>query len=557
MMRTVAAHWRLLAGTAALLASAVPLRAQTSGKRTTPAADSTAARTDSTRAWAHVTYISGPTVYVDAGTQAGLRQGAHLEVRHDTTLVAELAVQFISSRSAACTIVRPAGATVAVGDSASFTPAVAVAAATAAGETLTARSSGSTPVRPQGNRIRGRIGIRYLSTDAGIGSSGVMSQPAFNLRLDGTHLSRSPFGVSVDVRAQRSILPRPDSTHPAPTYPLGVTRVYTADVQWNPLGSPTTVTIGRQFSATSSSVGMFDGVAVGYNRQHWGAGVFGGLQPSLYTFAFSDSTREYGAYVQWHNAAMSMPLWSLTLGGVGAYTMGQIDREFTYATAMFIAPRVSAYLTQEVDINRGWRLAQEHSSVTPTSTFATVQVSLTDALSLNAGLDNRRNVRLYQDYVSPETVFDNSFRQGEWGGLALNLHGRFRVSGTARTTTGGPAGRAQSYTGSVGVMRLTTLDLGVHARATSYTGDLTSGGLQSLSVEASPINVLHVEATGGLRSSTPTSVDPGIGTSRTSWSSFDADWDVGRSIFLMFSIYREVGSGYHSLQNFLSISYRF
>ncbi len=534
---------------------AAPLRAQSAAARARPPADSTV-RTDSTRAWAHVTYISGPTVYVDAGTQMGLRTGAHLEVRRDTTFVAELAVKYISSSSAACTIVRPAGATVAVGDSASFTPVVTVAAATP-GKTSGERTTSPAPLMSPMNRLRGRIGVRYLNTDAGIGPAGTMSQPAFDLRLDGTHLSQSPFGVSVDVRAQRSILGPPDSTHPAPTYPLNVTRVYKADVQWNPLGSATTVTIGRQFSATSSSVGMFDGVAVDYNRRHWGAGVFGGLQPSLFTFAFSDSTREYGAYVQWHNAAMSMPLWSLTLGGVGAYTMGQIDREFTYATATFITPRVSAYLTQEVDINRGWRLAQEHSVATPTSTFATVNVSLTDALSLNGGLDNRRNVRLYQDYVSPETVFDNSFRQGEWGGLSLNLHGRFRVSGTARNTSGGPAGRAQSYTGSVGLMRITALDFGARARATRYSGDLSSGDLQSLSVEASPVNAVHVEVTGGVRTSTPTTVDLGIGPSHTTWSSFDADWAVGPSVFVMFSIYREAGTGYRSSQNFLSVSYRF
>ncbi|MDE3054769.1 MAG: hypothetical protein KGJ70_12840, partial [Gemmatimonadota bacterium] len=38
-------------------------------------------------AWAHVTYVSGPTIYVDAGTRAGLATGAHLTVRRDTTFV--------------------------------------------------------------------------------------------------------------------------------------------------------------------------------------------------------------------------------------------------------------------------------------------------------------------------------------------------------------------------------------------------------------------------------------------------------------------------------------
>ncbi len=507
-------------------------------------------------AWAHVTYISGPTIYVDAGTRAGLVTGAHLTVRRDTTFVAELAVKYISSSSAACTVVRPSTRTIAVGDSARYTPAAVAAAPTQP----VAKLPASTPVsavRPWADRLRGRIGVRYLTIDPGTGPAGVMSQPEFDLRLDGSHVGGSAFGMSVDVRAQRSILPAPDSAHPAPTYPLDVNRVYKAAVQWNPAGSAATVTIGRQFSSTSTSVGLFDGVALDYARTNWSAGAFAGLQPSWYTFAFSDSTREYGAYVQWHNVVGRAPIWSLTLGGVGAYTMGQIDREFTYVTAMVAASRFTAYLTQEVDVNRGWRAAAEHAAVTPTSTFGTVQFSVSDALSLDAGIDNRRNVRLYTDYLNPEAAFDNSFRQGVWGGATLNLHGRFRVSGEARRTSGGAAGVAQSYTGSAGVMRLTSLDLGFHVRDTHYTGQLSAGDLQSVSAEANPLGLVHLEASGGLRTSTPTALGMALGSSRVTWTSFDADWAVGRSIYMMFSVYRELGSGAHNAQNFVSIAYRF
>ncbi|MDE3216689.1 MAG: hypothetical protein KGO03_09835, partial [Gemmatimonadota bacterium] len=411
--------------------------------------------------------------------------------------------------------------------------------------------------RPWADRLRGRIGVRYLTVDPGTGPAGVMSQPAFDLRLDGSHLGGSPFGMSVDVRAQRSILPAPDSAHPAPTYPLDVTRVYKAALQWNPAGRAATVTVGRQFSATSASVGLFDGVALDYARTHWSAGAFAGLQPSWFTFAFSDSTREYGAYVQWHNAVGGAPVWSLTLGGVGAYTMGQIDREFTYATAMIAASRFTAYVTQEVDVNRGWRAAAEHATMTPTATFGTVQYSVTDAFVLDGGIDNRRNVRLYTDFLNPEAAFDNSFRQGVWAGAALNLEGRFRVSGEARRTSGGAAGAAQSYTGSAGVMRLTPLDLAVHVRDTHYTGQLSNGDLQSLSAEANPFGLVHLEATGGLRTSSPTPLGLALGSSRVTWTSLDADWAVGRSIYLLFSAYRELGAGARNAQNFVSISYRF
>jgi len=510
--------------------------------------------------WAHVSYISGPSVYIDAGARDGLRQGSRLDVVRDTVVIAELAVEYISSSSAACTIVRSSGPPIAVGDSVRFTPVpvpvpVPVPAPPAAAAPASPLAAASARPWSAGNALRGRIGVRYLVVDAGTGPAGMMTQPAFDVRLDGMHLSGSSLGLAVDVRAQRSILPPPDSTHPAPTYPLNVTHVYKAALIWNSAGSPATATVGRQFSSSSSSVGLFDGVGLDYARRRWSVGAFGGFEPSVATFGFSDSTREYGAYVQWHNASLALPVWSLTLGGVGAYTMGQIDREFSYLSAMYAGPRLTLYATQELDINRGWRAVQEHSTTTPTATFATAQYAVTDAVSLYGGVDNRRNVRLYTDYLNPEAAFDASFRQGVWAGASLNMRGRFRVSADERTSSGGSAGTAQSYTGAASVMRLTPLQLGVHLRATRYTGQMSSGTLQSASAEANPFDLVHLELTGGVR----TSVTPimGPGASRVNWGSFDADWGIGPSIYLLFSLYRESGPGLHDGQSYLSISYRF
>jgi hypothetical protein len=42
----------------------------------------------------------------------------------------------------------------------------------------------------------------------------------------------------------------------------------------------------------------------------------------------------------------------------------------------------------------------------PTSTFASLYLRPIDELSIQVGLDNRRNVRLYRDYVNPVTAAD-------------------------------------------------------------------------------------------------------------------------------------------------------
>ncbi|MFP5354684.1 MAG: hypothetical protein ACLGIK_05945 [Gemmatimonadota bacterium] len=68
-----------------------------------------------------MTYISGPSVYIDVGTRAGLHEGSRLQVMRGSSVIAELVVAYVSSSRASCTV-SSSSAAVAVGDSARFTP---------------------------------------------------------------------------------------------------------------------------------------------------------------------------------------------------------------------------------------------------------------------------------------------------------------------------------------------------------------------------------------------------------------------------------------------------
>jgi hypothetical protein len=502
-------------------------------------------------AWAHVTYISGQSAYIDAGSKDGLKEGASLTVMRAGEPIARLIVEFVSSTRASCKI-QSGTAQVAIGDSARFTPALAeLRAADPALQIASSPASPASSARrtPTASSFRGRIGLRYLLFDAGVG--GALAQPALDLRLDGQHLGNSPFGLAVDARAQRAL----SSSSALSAAGANTTRVYQAELIWNPVGSPARFSVGRQFATALPSVGLFDGAALDFDYAHWSVGAFGGYEPDIASFGLSTTTREYGAYVQLHNARGASPLWSLALGGAGAYAGNQIDREFGIATATFNSRHFSLYAAQEVDVNRGWKAAAAQASVTPTSSFVTVMVSLSDALSLNGGYDNRRSVRLYRDFVNPELTFDDSFRQGEWGGASLYLLGHIRVSGDVRLSGGGPAGSSQSNTGSFSLVRLTPLQLGVHARATTFTGTLADGRLQSVSLEINPFGVVRIEGSAGTRdSSRPLDA---TSASHISWTGIDADFGIGRSVYLMLSTYRENGTNDRSVQSFASLSYRF
>lgn len=500
--------------------------------------------------WAHVTYISGPSIYLDAGTRAGLKEGSRLEVVRGNNVIAELVVAYVSSTRSSCTVTT-SSLPVAVGDSARFTPVrevIAQARRESPGADSVRRTAKS---RATPNPIRGRLGVRYLAMQQdGGGASSTLTQPAFDLRLDGHNVNGTPFGLMVDVRAYRQ-----NYTRTAGSTLSNSTRVYQTALLWNPANTGTRVALGRQFSTALSPVGLFDGVAIDVDRRHMSIGGFSGSQPDPRTFGYSGDVREHGAYVQWHNAPSGGATWAMTMGGIGSYAGGKIDREFGYLQGTFNNRYVSLYTAQEIDVNRGWKSDVESSGATPTSTFAMLRISPTDAFTVFAGYDNRRTVRLYRDFLNPEIAFDDSFRQGTWGGASLFLLGHLRLNGDLRTSRGGAAGEADSYTGSVHVTGLTPLRLGAQLRATRYTGALASGDLSAAAIEMRPFGSLRVELNGGRRSDTRASAT--LSNTGTTWWGADADVGLGRSLYLMASTYRETGEFQRNLQTMLALSLRF
>jgi hypothetical protein len=133
--------------------------------------------------------------------------------------------------------------------------------------------------------------------------------------------------------------------------------------------------------------------------------------------------------------------------------------------------------------------------------------------------------------------------------------GHLRVSADARSSSGVSTGDAQSVTGSFNLYRLTPLHIGMHVRATNFTGTLSDGLLKSASLEVNPFSTLRIEVSGGTRDSS----QPLDATSAThlSWTGADADISIGRSVYLMLSTYRESRPTDHSVQSFVSLSYRF
>ena len=541
-------------------AARVPLAQQPPGApaQTTAARPAPRPAADTIR-FATVTYISGQSVYISAGQLDGVREGTLVEELHGGSVVVFAKAVFLSSHSSACEVTW-SSAPPTVGDTVRYRPArdrpaVAAADSTPRSPPTSARSSSWS--RP----IRGRVGLRYLSVSLPNASGGATSysQPAADVYVQGTGLAGGLVGFAVDGRSRRTI----GSAESQASAVDERTLIYGASLSVSHPESGARLTVGRQYAAPLASVGLFDGLTAELNRPRWGVGLFSAAQPDATTMQFSGAVRESGGWVQLHSRPEGTMPWSFSTGAITSSDVGQFNREFGFAQFLLASQLVTVYAMQEVDVNRGWKRAAGDPAVSPTSTFASVSVRPMDELSINAGVDSRRNVLLYRDYVNPVTTFDDAFRQGVWGGATYTVLPTFRIGADVRLSHGGVAGAANSYTANFVAGPYLSRHIEARVRSTSYRTEDTAGWLSALNAGLDPFDVLHVEVDAGVRSqhasgALGSSAGTALVTGATqSWIGASADVSVGRSWYVMLSATRDnVGPDLTNLL-YSSIVYRF
>ena len=504
---------------------------------------------------ASITYLTGSSVYVDAGSDDGLRPGDRLSVDREGETVATLEVTEVSSRRSVNAVVE-GDATLKVGDQVRFEakPRAAVTTAPAA----TADSGTSAPAARRrtggglaGSGIHGRVGVRFLGIRDQSGYGADVSQPGIDLRLDGPNIAGSDFGLAVDVRTRRNsqtLAGREEVTETR-------SRVYRLAASWQAFGSPWQVVLGRQISPDLAMVSTFDGLSARYVKPRWSVGGFTGTQPDAADFGYSSNVREHGAYFQYRNAPQTPKYWSITTGLVASYFEGEINREFLYVQGRYSAKKLSFYGTTEIDFNRDWKEEAGEDSLSLTSGFFSVHYRVSKAVTLRGGFDDRRNVRLYRDQVTPETEFDDTYRQGAWGGVGLRFANRYSASLDARQASGGSAGTADSYTATVGVDRLTKANLAFRLRGTSYSNDRSEGWLGVLSAGLNLSQLVYLQIHGGVRDE-QNLVNP-VFDDQMTWYGLDLDFNLGRRWYLLLSYENTEGDLEALDQFFTRLSYRF
>lgn len=392
--------------------------------------------------------------------------------------------------------------------------------------------------------------MRLLMLDDGGPASRSVTQPGLDARLDGQDVGGSPIDLSIDVRARRTYKngSRTDAGK-------GSTRVYRFSGSWQSPGSSLRMTAGRQSSAALATVGIFDGALLERLGGRWSFGAFGGSQPDPVSYGTSSEILESGVYCQNASGQGADRRYTLVAGLIGSYRRSVVNREFLYLQQRYDIDALGITLAEELDLNRSWKAAAGERPFSVTSFYAQSRLRLLRALDLRAGFDNRRNVRFYRDHVTPETDFDDSYRQGASIGMSMRLGSHVDLGADARSSRAGGSLENDSYTAGLGVAQITRIALGARTRSTRYRSGHLDGWLHSLYLVASPLEFLYVELRGGIREEQ--AKDPAFGGRLIRWFGGDADITATRRLYLVLSGERTLEGGHRSDQVYLKASLRY
>lgn len=463
---------------------------------------------------ARVTYVTSRSFYVDAGQAAGLVPEVMVDVIRDGTVIGQARVREVSATRGVCEWTGAGGGPL-VGDEIRFS-AVEVSAGAVPGA--------ERPSRWERLGLHGRIGLQTLHLRDRSEYGADFDQPALTLRLQGDRVAGTPLGLEADVRA-RMLTRDGQSSSRSRVYRLNVSQGNDAEgFGW---------TAGRQFAPALSVLNLFDGVRLQYQNPRWSTGVLGGTQPEPKYYGLSTRVVEGGGWFTLRET-QARTRWSATVAAIGSYEDGSIDREFAWLQGRVAHGPLSLRVDQVLDLNRGWKQDAGESVISSTSTYLAARWQVRPTFSVDGGLDSRRQVRFYRDRQTPETEFDDAYRQGYWAGLRarplrwldLGLRGRTRLRRDYE--------RADSGDLTVGLVDRKWSRARLDSRTAVYRGELVEGWLQSLRLSVPVHARVRAGVFGGVRSEDGRKTDLMNGTDP--WFGLDVDFTLPHDVWLSASL---------------------
>jgi hypothetical protein len=457
----------------------------------------------------HVRYISGTSVYIDAGRNAGLAEGSKLILKQDPTkpdgdpsnaaiepgIVAKLKVVSVASTSAVCEVESKARdlvegdsvwmaedevAKLVQKDTLGNTRKYPMVVSFTEGDPLDeeVREAEPRPPLPEVNQIRGRIGFDVSNIqELGQGGSssseyGAVFRADFT-RIGGTHWNLNGYW--------RGSLQRGQGGSQQSLQDL-LNRTYLMSLSYINPESRWTIGIGRLFVPYAASLETIDGAYVSMRvAPHTSINTFAGSTPDPSAWDYNPKNKIGGAFVNFHGGNYDNFHYSSSTGAGVNMQNWAVNRPFLFTENEFSFKRYfSVFHSMQIDkpaanpgsapVNAG--LGQS---------LLSVRVQVTQRISLDLSDTYFRDVPTYDPTLVGTGLLDKYLYQGLNGGarvqFPMHLTGYFSL-GRSSSTGDTKSSLNEMFGASAGHIWKTGILL--DARYSKFNSSFASGTYKSL-----------------------------------------------------------------------------
>jgi len=388
-----------------------------------------------------VKYISGSSVYADAGSAAGIQSGDTAQVISKDQVTARLIVAFVAENSASCNIVWQEK-TPQVGDK-----VVVFVTDQSENEIESAVSAPATPAAApvpspvsapskKSARVSGKIGLQYYGELSRSSENTSFQEPSLLVNVRFADVLAPGYDVAVNLRARRLLT---DGTQSSPSAEWN-NRIYEVSLNYYRPETNLSYQLGRVQSNQIAGMGLIDGAIADYRlNDRVTSGFFAGMEPDYRNSQIRPESTKAGIYTSYKSGDILTSQLSLTGAAAGSYVNGIIDREFLYQQVSYTyRSKIFLYQSSEIGFNRDWRKQAAGSTLELSNLILNLQYRISRIFTLSAGYDNRINEHTYYNRSTPDSLFDDALRQGFrlGGNVLLPLGFRAGLLSSLRTQDG-------------------------------------------------------------------------------------------------------------------------
>jgi hypothetical protein len=522
-----------------------------------------------------VKHVYRDTVYLEAGSAAGLSQGQRLMIRRggpategtDRAAIAEIEIESVSPTSSAARIVS-SKLDVSPGDLAFLSDesvrqkkrdmsaqeiqkyAQVVSFSDGIPPEQEVRESIPKPPLPEINHIQGRIGVDYSALQIP-GSDNGTSQFGFMLRLDARRLGGTHWNISGYHRGR--FQSRRDTVQQETLTDL-INRTYHLSINYDNPGSRWVVGAGRLYVPWASSLSTIDGFYLGRRFGKETAGIFGGTTPDPSSWNYDADRQMGGAFVNTERGSFDSFRFSSTAGIALSRINWQPDRQFGFfENGIFYKRYLSIYSNVEADL----LLESQNSGkqeVVLSRNYFTVRLQPHEAISFDINENYFRNLPTFDVRLIGTGLLDKFLFQGLSGGFRLALPYRFGIyANTGRSSRTGDYKPSWNYMGGATAADILHSGIRLDYRYSRFDSSFGRGTYQSLSANRDLGEKFRFEVQAGRQALESSFSDQ----NRARFINGNVDWYLGARYFLGFgvTVYRGQVQNYN--QYFINLSYRF